>query len=315
MAAARGRVGMARALALLGVCSAAVLAAPPARAAAGTVFYSTANIYFSGKLWSVRDDGTHRRLLRSKLFTGPSGVVATISRDGKRILCLCRRGEVDSMKLDGSGLKQIGVRPRGTRYDTVGLGAAGETLWMEFRHDRLMMEDADGSHARPVVRGGHGLFVEEEFAISPDGRKVAFVGFHGRPAEVWIAPVGGGPKKLAYRSVGEREIHGLQWSQDGRALAFVDYPVEEKYEIPDDPEDHFIVYSGARAREVHVAAPASSGQPFFSPDGSSMALPGEEPGTLYAVGRDGQVERQLRRGRCGEVQCLFGPTAFGWTRG
>lgn len=315
MAEARARVGKARALALLGLCLAAVLAAFPARAAAGTVFYSTANIYFSGRLWSVHDDGTHRRLLRSKVFTGPSGVIATVSRDRRRILCLCRRGEVDSMKLDGSGMKRIGVRPRGTRYDTVGLGTRGETLWMEFRHDRLMMQDADGSDRHPVVRGGHGLFVDEEFAISPDGRKVAFVGYRGRPAEVWIAPVAGGPKKSVYRSAGEREIFDLQWSQDSRSLAFTDYPVVEKYETPADPNAHFFVYSGGPAREVQVALPAAPGQPFFSPGGSQMALPGEVPGTLYTAGRDGQVHQRLLGGRCGEVQCLFGPAAFGWIRG
>jgi hypothetical protein len=305
------RVAAARALAVL-VVSLAALVVPVASAAAGTVYYSTATIYFSGKLWSVRDDGSHRKLLRSKVFTGPSGVIATISRDRKRILCLCRRGEVDSMRLDGSDMKRIGVRPRGTRYDTVGLGSKGETLWMEFRHDRLMMQNADGSHSRPIVRGGHGLFVEEEFAISPDGTEVAFVGFHGRAPEVLIAPVGGGPKKLAYRSKGEREIHQLQWSQDGRSLAFVDYPVEEKYEIPEDPNDHFFVYSGGHAREVTVAPPASSGQAFFSPGGSLMALPGEVPGTLYSVGLDGAPHQRLLGERCGEVQCLFGPTAFGW---
>jgi len=303
-------VGRPRALALLGVCL--TLATLPATASAGTVFYSTANIQFSGKLWSVRDDGSHRRLLRSGVFTGPSGVVATLSRNGKRILCLCRQGEVDSMKLDGSGMKQIGVRPRGTRYDTVELCAGGETLWMEERRDRLMIEDADGSHARVVVHGGHGLFVEEDFAISPDGKKVAFVGFHGRPAEVWIVPLGGGPKQRVYRSAGEREIHQLQWSQNSRSLAFVDYPIEEKYEIPADPDEHFLISSGGPAREVQVGPPASPGEAFFSPGGSLMALPGEVPGTLYSVSRSGHVHQRLLGERCGEVQCTFGPTAFGW---
>jgi Tol biopolymer transport system component len=162
------------------------------------------------------------------------------------------------------------------------------------------------------VRGGHGLFVEEEFAISPDGSEVAFVGFHGRPAEVWIAPLGAGPRKRVYRSAGEREIHQLQWSQDSRSLAFVDYPVEEKYEIPEDPNEHFMISSGGIAREVQVAPPAHGGQAFFSPGGSLMALPGEVPGTLYTVGLDGQPRQRLLGGRCGEVQCLFGPTAFGW---
>jgi WD40-like Beta Propeller Repeat len=318
MARRSGRVGKARALAVLGLCLTAALAAVPARAAAGTVFYSTANIYFSGKLWSVRDDGSHRRLLRGKLFTGPSGVEATLSRDGKRILCLCRRGEVDSIKLDGSEMRQIGVRPRGTRYDVVVLGAGGETLWFEDRHDRVMTQGVDGSHPHALVRGNQNRFVEEEFAISPDGRKLAFVVGNcvttcaAGGEEVWIAPTGGGPKKLAAKIPGEREIDQLQWSQDSRSLTFVNYPIEEKYEIPEDPNDHFILYSGGHAREVQIAPPAAAGQAFFSPAGSLMALPGEVPGTLYTVSLDGQVHQRLLGELCGEVRCLFGPTAFGW---
>src|SRR5262249_50286572 len=155
-----GRVGMARALAVLAACFVGTAAAPAA-ASAGTVYYSTADIYFSGKLWSVGDHGGSRHLLRQNLFPGPSRVIATISRDGRRILCLCRRGEVDSMRLDGSGMRRIGPRPPGTRYDLVALGAGGETVWLDERHNRLMIQAADGSHRRPVATPSRGHVFEE----------------------------------------------------------------------------------------------------------------------------------------------------------
>jgi hypothetical protein len=319
MARARKRVGMARALAVLVACFVGTAAAPAA-AAAGTVYYSTADVYFSGKLWSVGDHGGNRQLLRQKLFTGPSGVIATLSRDGKRILCLCRRGEVDSIKLDGSDMRRIGSRPRGTRYDVVALGAAGETLWLDERHNRVMMQNADGSHARPVAIPARGRIVEEELAVNRAGDEVAFVSGRcaagGCETEVWIAPVGGGPKKRVYRTADLRGVYGLQWSQDGRSLAFVDFPeFEDKYETPADPYDHLLVYSGGTVREVPVDSPATPNAPFFAPDGSTLAVAGSAPGTLFAVGPDGQVRRRLTHQHCNEVRCLFGPAVFGWTGG
>lgn len=319
MARARERAALARALALLSVCF-ALAAVPPSVAGAGTVFFSTADTYFSGKLWSVPDNGGKPRLLRERTFTGPGGVVATISRNGRRILCLCRRGEVDSIRLDGSQMQRIGSRPRGTRYDVVALGAGGETLWIDERHNRLMMVSAGGSHPHPVGTAEHGRIVEESFAVNRAGDEVAFVTGRCRAGtceeEVWIAPVGGGAKTRAYRVAGLRGIDGLQWSQDGRSLAFVDFPeFEDKYEIPEDPNDHLLVYSGGAVHEVPVVSPANPDEPFFAPGGSSLALPGAAPGTLYAVGVDGRPSRQLTHLRCNEVRCLFGPTVFGWVRG
>lgn len=319
MARARERATIVRALAVLGACVAWAAAAPSV-AGAGTVFFSTADLYFSGKLWSVHDNGGKPRLLREKTFTGPSGVIATISRDGRRILCLCRRGEVDSMKLDGSDMKRIGTRPPGTRYDVVGLGAAGETVWLDERHDRVMMRNADGSHSRPVAIPARGRVLEEEFAVSRAGDEVAFVSGRcsggGCETEVWIAPVGGGRKKRVYRTGDLRGIDGLRWSQDGRSLAFVDFPeFEDKYETPEDPNDHLLVYSGGIVREIPVASPAAPDAPYFAPAAPSLALPGLAPGTLFAVGLDGQPQRRLVHQHCNEIRCLFGPTVFGWTRG
>ncbi|HEX8752750.1 MAG TPA: hypothetical protein VF731_04960 [Solirubrobacterales bacterium] len=313
-------IGLALAAAL---CACALLSAVGAGSAdaavepSSTLFYSTADFSFRGKLWSVHADGSGRRLLRSGVVTGPSGVAAVLARDRKRILCLCRKDEIDSMRLDGSRMRAIGRRPKGTKYDTVELAANGEPIWVDERHDRLVMERPDRSHRRVVGTPRPGEYLES-FAVSPAVDKVAFAAGscgHGECwVNVWIQAIGGGSKKLAYRTAGERDVGGLQWSGDGRALAFVDFPEEEKGVEPADPNEHLLVYSGGKATEVPVAAPASPFPPFFSPDRSTLAVGGKRAGRIYAVAAAGGPPRLITDTGC-RGGCLFGPSVFGWLRG
>jgi hypothetical protein len=289
-------------------------------AASSTIFFSTTDLHFKGKLWSIHANGSGRTLLRHSVTAGPSGVIAVISRNKKRILCLCRGGQVDSMRLDGSGMHAIGHRPPDTKYDVVGLGAGGETLWIDERHNRLMMEDADGSHRRVVGTASHGRIVEENFTVSRAGDKVAFT--TGRcvdslclegEEDVWIAPLSGGPKTLAFQLIAQREIGELQWSQDGSTLSFVDFPVVEKYEIPEDPKEHLHLYANGSAHELVVEEPAGPSGAFFSPDGRELAVASANyPVALYTVPLSGMQPHLLLRSKCQPSNCLFPPAVFGW---
>ncbi|HEX2392311.1 MAG TPA: hypothetical protein VHI77_05270 [Solirubrobacterales bacterium] len=328
MRGTRGRpAAVSRALAALGPLALGLTLHLPAAAAQveprSTLLYATANYAFSGKVWSVHADGSDRRLLRGGLVTGPTGVTATISRDGRRILCLCRGEQIDSMRLDGTRMRQIGRRPKGSKYDIVELGTRGETLWVDERTGRrLLMERPDRSHRRVVATPPRGEYFEEEFAISPAGDRVAFVaGACGRGEcrdDVWIEQVRGGARTRAYRTpggVGERGIAGLRWSRDGTALAFIDYPEPEKYEEPPDPSDHLFVYERGEATEVPVAEPATPFGAFFSPDRSALAVSGKDSRTIYALTLAGHPPQPITGTGCNEVKCLFGPTVFGWLPG
>jgi hypothetical protein len=84
-----GRVSLARRLAVPATALVLLLATGAAPAAAGTVFFSTANVFFGGKLWAVGDHGGK-----------------ALSRDRRHIGCFCRRGEIDSIRLDGTHLRR-----------------------------------------------------------------------------------------------------------------------------------------------------------------------------------------------------------------
>jgi hypothetical protein len=322
------RAGRTRLRRWLGCAAALVLLAAvmASSASAGSRLFFSSSRLFDGKLWSVRPDGSGRRLLRNHVLTGPIGVTATISRDGRHILCLCRKVEIDSMRLDGSHMHPIGRRPAGTKYDIVGLGAGGEAIWLRERHDQLTMQRADGSHRIAIDHGSPGgRFIEEEFAVDRAGDKVAYETLRcGRncqetEAELWVKRIGG-RKTRVYRTAGKRAVTALTWSADGKELAFADapnYEELEKYEEPEDPNSYMFVYRDGRSHEIKVTAPAGPYPMAFSPDGSRLAVAGEETsggessGSIYSVGLDGATPRRAFSTKCGPA-CFWPPWAFGW---
>jgi dipeptidyl aminopeptidase/acylaminoacyl peptidase len=98
-------------------------------------------------------------------------------------------------------------------------------------------------------------------AISPDGTRVAFV--HDPDGSVWTAPIDG--SKDAARLFFDRGKDGeLQWSPDGRALAFTS-----------DRGDHsFVGIYRNDATPIAYLAPATSRDfsPQWSPDGTRIAF-------------------------------------------
>jgi hypothetical protein len=287
--------------------------------ASSRLFFST-SVLFTGKLWSIRPDGSDRELLRSHVLTGPTGVTATISRNRKRILCLCRKAEIDSMRLDGSHMHAVGRRPVGTKYDVVSLGTGGEAIWIEERHDRLVMQRADRSHRVVLDHGANGRYIEGEFAIDRAGRKVAYEtqrcaeGCAKSETELWIKRIGG-RKTRVYRTVGKRAVGDFTWSGDGSVLAFTDFPDYEqleKYEEPEDPNSYLFIHEGGHSHEGSVTAPAGPFPMAFSPDGKELAVAGEESrGSIYTVTAGGAGSHLVFATKCGEA-CFWPPWAFGW---
>ncbi len=290
----------------LGVVLAALAALTFASAAgASTIFFTSSSgfDFHSGSIWSVGADGSGARRLRGKLPEGPGGVAASVSRDGRHLFCLCRGTEIDSMKLDGSGLKKIGRRPAKTRYDFIVLGPAGEPFWFKGAH--LMTERRGGKHPRPVAKG----YFEEEVAIPRRGKRIALTD----GTTLFTASLEGGPKTKIYHSAfpGIREVGDMSWSADGRKLVFVDYPEPEKYETPPDPEAHAFLYAGGAVRELPLSQEALGGPPTFSPDATQLASTGGE-GSIFVGGLSGGPVKQVLTRNCTPENCLFSTGLLGW---
>jgi WD40-like Beta Propeller Repeat len=280
----------------------AALAFAPA-AGASTIFYASSSLNFNaGSIWSVNSDGSGARQLRSKLPEGPGGVVASVSRDGKHLFCLCRGTEIDSMKLDGSGFKKVGDRPTRIKYDYTVLGPEGDPFW--FQGAGLMTASRNGKHERLVVKGSF----EEELAIPQRGRRIAISGGD----TLFTTSLDGGPLTKIYHSAypGFREIGEMSWSADGKKLVFVDYPETEKYEEPPEPASHAFLYAGGVVRELPLSPEALYGPPTFSPDGTQLASLGGE-GSIFLSSLRGGPGDQIAKRKCSEL-CIFRNRLLGW---
>ena len=276
----------------------AVLAALTFASAAGasTIFFTSSSgfQFHSGSIWSVGGNGSGARQLRGKLPEGPGFVVASLSRDGKHLFCICRGSEIDSMKLDGSGLKKVGRRPAKTRYDVIVLGPAGEPFWFKGAH--VMTEGRDGKHPHSVAKG----YFEEEVAIPRRGKRIALTDGD----TVFTASLDGKPQTMIYHSAfpGIREVGDMSWSADGKKLVFVDYPEPEKYEAAPDPEAHTFLYASGAVRELPLSLDARGGPPTFSPDTTKLASTGRR-GSIFLGRLGGGAMKKILTRNCTLEKC------------
>jgi TolB protein len=81
---------------------------------------------------------------------------------------------------------------------------------------QVMVAEADGSNARPVVRGGG---PSSQPAWSPDGRTLAIVGEEGGRARILLVDAGGGVPRLLAPADGESQTDP-DWSPDGSRIVF-----------------------------------------------------------------------------------------------
>ena len=123
---------------------------------------------------------------------------------------------------------------------------------------------------RQITSSGEGTF---EFAPvwSPDGRYLAFFRFNDKDKDlaVYVTAALGGSERRLYTVKSQRKVDALDWSMDGKFLAFSDSA------SPSEASRIFLL--SLDTLEVHPITSPPTGTlgdttPAFSPDGKSMAF-------------------------------------------
>lgn len=306
-----------------------IVALPIASAAgSGRIFFTVGSREpHISELWSVRDGGGDAQRLRARMPVGPEGGTATLSPDGKRILCVCRREEVDSVRLDGSHLRRLGSLPRAVRYDIVTLSSTGTAFWVK-GYRRIVSRRA-GARTQRSFRGAAAreAVIDERVVPSPDGSRIAYVAYGcfdpvcpDDDAETLLtADLDGGNRTAVYRSAGlGKEIWEVAWSADGSRLIFSDGTGEgdPKGELPVSyPRRYFVAPAdGSNPAGTPVVLPLNASDPFFSPDASRLVFAERTRSSveLWTAGADGSNPVTLLPTSCRDFRCEFAPRVFGW---
>lgn len=154
--------------------------------------------------------------------------------------------------------------------------AFGQTLVHVTRDQAVMLRREDGSAVRIAPRGSGP-------ALSPDGRRVAFVRSYDDPASgsalcLWTAP--SGPVRTLLKA--RARIHGLGWSRTGGQLMYVVSEFSGRTRI-------HLGLPGKLAQEISPAALGASGcyEPVWATDGRSILF--HDMQNLFRVGIDGKL--------------------------
>jgi hypothetical protein len=309
--------------------TALLLAAAPAAAAPGTIFFTTAAPGEPGvaQLWSIREDGTNLKRLRRQMPVGPEGGIATLSQDGRHILCVCRLDEVDSMRLDGTHLRPIGRKPRNTRYDVATLSSNGSVFWVRGSKKILSQNARTGKRRGFAGAKARSAVIDERVVPSPGGSHVAYVAYGcllpGCPSEevetLMTARADGSDRTLVYQSEGVgKEIFDVAWSPDGGRLILSDGTGEDpKGELPVHyPRQLFLVPAdGSEPQGKGLPFSEDFFYPFFSPAGHRLALTGftNQRLRLQTSALDGTSPFALPGTAC-KGYCEHAPRVIAWVR-
>jgi TolB protein len=208
--------------------------------------------------------------LRSLLFSAPlsAAVGADPRRAGRIAADLVQQRLTGVRGLNGTAIAYISAGQEG--------GRARPPLF------RLVVADADGSHARVLASSAEPLMTP---AWSPDGGRLAYVGYQAGGSAIFIVDLASGARRTV---VEERGINGSPaWSPDGTRLAAT-------LSLGRNPDIYVIdLASGGKRRLTSDAAIET--ETSWSPDGRTLAFTSDRSGTprVYTMSADGGPARAL----------------------
>lgn len=229
----------------------------PMWAADGRTLYYMSDRSGTENLWQVRRDGSTEAAITH--FTDGRVLWPTISADGRRI-AFERGFGIWTLDTATGRSRPVAIRLRGV---------------------------AGGPDVRHETFAAHfsGL------AVSPDGRKLAFI-VHG---EVFAAPAKGGDDKDAPKAGGpaKQVTHtpgaefGLAWAPDSRRVV---------YSSERDGTNHLFLYDFRSSKETRLTDGAGNdAHPAFSPDGDKLAFV-RDGHSLYVLDIDSGKATKLASG-------------------
>lgn len=164
----------------------------------------------------------------------------------------------------------------------------------------LVTVNSDGSNLRPITDGPG---AEEEAALAPDGRTVAYVEETGTPSgphataahdEIHVVDIDGTDDRTLYSCT--PTCLDLTWSPDGRKLAFADNGIR------------VLELDGSVTLVCGSGCGLALAQPAWSPDGSKLAFsqsgvlsdigPAISPSAIFVVNSDGSDLHKLTNTAC-----------------
>jgi Tol biopolymer transport system component len=213
-------------------------------------------------------------------------------------IAYCQQGAIVVRDADGGGDRVLAANatdpdfsPSGERLAYVDRSTGRDVIWTV---------GVDGSDRRQLMAHT----TDARFPTwSPDGAQIAFVSGSSLSRSVWIvAADGSGAREVSVRFNG-LDAHPLDWSPDGRLLAFTCLPSPTSRpasEVAEAAQETGVCFLDVATGEWHAVTPGwlQATSPSWSPDGSEIAFtahPGTNTATseVWVMRGDGTEERRL----------------------
>lgn len=165
----------------------------------------------------------------------------------------------------------------------------GERVVFAARDGKLWSVPAGGGASRPIDEGAG---THHSPAVSPDGRRVAYVAERGERGDIVVADVEGRWTRTV--SDGDEYVLEPRWSPDGARVLYGQWP---HYDMPWDERALVVadIESGER-RVVAGGGRVTNADAVWSPDGAAIAFVSDrdgEFGNLWTCDADGGNARRL----------------------